>query len=82
MHEVHVQLLDHFGMLEQHFRYERSGLQVATSLELEHVAFRADHRALAQPREQIARGCPIRGGTRAPGASGRTDAGLLFYSSS
>ena len=70
VHEVQVQLLDHLRVIEQHFRHECAGLQVAASLELEDVAFRADHPTLAQAPQEVACGRARGHGARA----GRRDA--------
>ncbi len=56
VHEVHVQLFNHLRVLEEHLGHEGTRLQVAAPLELEQVAFRADHRPLGQAREQVAFG--------------------------
>ena len=42
-------------MLEHDFRHERAGLQIAAPLELEHVAFGADHGAVGELFEQRTR---------------------------
>ena len=54
MHEVHVQLLHHLGVIEQHLRHEGAGLQVATPLQLEHITLGTDHRPASQARQEIA----------------------------
>ena len=52
IHELAMQRLDGSRLLEDHLGHVGSGLQVAAALELEHIAFRADHRALCQSLEQ------------------------------
>ena len=45
MNEVAMQLRHCLGMLEHDFRNECAGLQITASLELEDIAFGADHRS-------------------------------------
>ena len=55
MHEVHVQLLNHLRVIEQHLRHEGPGLKVAPSLELKHVPFRADYPTVLEAPQEVAR---------------------------
>ena len=60
MDEIAMQLRHRFRMLEHDFRHERAGLQVASPLELEHVALGADDRAageLLQEGDALRSGC-------------------------
>lgn len=52
MNEVAMQLRHHFRMLQHHLRHECAGLQIAATLEFEHIALRADHGALREPFHQ------------------------------
>ena len=49
MHEIAMQLAHDLGMLEHDLGHEGAGLQIAATLELEHVALGADHRPLVEP---------------------------------
>ena len=50
--EVAMELRHDLGVLEHDLGHERAGLQVATALELEHVAFGADHGPLVEAFEE------------------------------
>ena len=54
MDEVAVQPFHHFRVLDQHFGNERTGLQVAATLELEDVSFGANDRTRRQALHQAA----------------------------
>ena len=48
VHELAVELVDDLRMLEHDLRHEGAGLQIAAPLELEQIAFGADHRPLVE----------------------------------
>ncbi len=50
--EIAMELRDDLGMLEHDLGHERAGLQIAAALELEHVAFGADHGPLVEALQQ------------------------------
>ena len=52
MDEFTVQLSHELGVLQHHFRHEGAGLEVAAPLELEQIAFGANHRTLGEALEQ------------------------------
>ena len=52
VHEIAMELRDDLGVLEHDFRHIGARLQVAPALELEHVAFGADHRAFVEAVEK------------------------------
>ena len=54
--EILVQALDRLGMVEHDLGHEGAGLEIAAPLQLEQVAFGADHRSGREPREQAAGG--------------------------
>ena len=47
-----MQLLNDFRMLDEHFRNEGTGLQVAAAFELEDIPFGADHGSLGEARHE------------------------------